>query len=147
MPLSAIVLVIFLVTFRLYLIRPSPKQKQNRNVASASTCSVAVFLGSGGHTSEALALVSSLDSQRYNRRTYIVTSGDTLSAQKALEFETKLPGPPTSKCSIISIPRARHVHQPLITTPFSSLLSLLTCIYYFVFRPLIYFRPQSLPTC
>lgn len=180
MPLSVVALLFFLVAYRLYLIRPSSKQKRNQKVTLASTCSVAVFLGSGtalvmpwiyvfdfskylgGHTSEALALISSLDPKRYNRRTYIVTSGDTLSVQKALEFEIKLSephipnvcqctsmafrahdnGPFLSllQCIILSIPRARNVHQSIMTTPFSSILALLLCTYHLTLRPLLYVR-------
>ena len=43
----------------------------------------------GGHTTEALALVSALDFERYTPRTYIISDGDTLSAQKARELEER----------------------------------------------------------
>ena len=43
----------------------------------------------GGHTTEALALVSGLDFARYTPRTYIISDGDTLSAQKAHELEER----------------------------------------------------------
>jgi len=43
----------------------------------------------GGHTTEALALVSALDFARYTPRTYIISDGDTLSAQKAREMEER----------------------------------------------------------
>jgi hypothetical protein len=42
---------------------------------------------SGGHTSESLALVSSLNFARYTPRTYIISEGDTLSAKKAVALE------------------------------------------------------------
>ena len=78
--------------------------------AASDTCGLAVFLGSGmkrgvaknvkltnkpyheragGHTTEALALVSALDFARYTPRTYIISDGDTLSAQKAHELEER----------------------------------------------------------
>ena len=41
----------------------------------------------GGHTTEALALISALDFTRYTPRTYLISDGDTLSAQKARELE------------------------------------------------------------
>ena len=74
---------------------------------TSDTCSLAVFLGSGvpyaaegpvdklhheragGHTTEALALVSALDFARYTPRTYIISYGDALSAQKARELEER----------------------------------------------------------
>ena len=67
------------------------------------TCHLAVFLGSGksfthppaptlrlclgGHSSEALTLISSLDFSRYTPRTYLVSEGDSLSATKAIALE------------------------------------------------------------
>ena len=41
----------------------------------------------GGHSSEALSLVSALDFSRYTPRTYFVSGGDTLSEQKAVALE------------------------------------------------------------
>jgi hypothetical protein len=41
----------------------------------------------GGHSSEALSLVSVLDFSRYTPRTYLVSEGDTLSEQKAVALE------------------------------------------------------------
>ena len=43
----------------------------------------------GGHTTEALALVSALDFARYTPRTYIISDGDTLSAEKTREMEER----------------------------------------------------------
>lgn len=43
----------------------------------------------GGHTTEALALISALDFTRYTPRTYLISDGDTLSAQKARELEER----------------------------------------------------------
>ena len=42
----------------------------------------------GGHTSEALSLLSGLDFARYRPRTYVVSHGDILSAKKAVDFES-----------------------------------------------------------
>ena len=42
----------------------------------------------GGHTSEALLLLSAIDLARYTPRTYVVSEGDTLSVQRALAFES-----------------------------------------------------------
>lgn len=71
----------------------------------ARPCALAVFLGSGaainyitsvsvrltdslgGHTSEALTMISALDFTRYSPRTYIISEGDTLSAKKAIALE------------------------------------------------------------
>lgn len=41
----------------------------------------------GGHTTESLTLLGSLDFSRYTPRTYIVSQGDLLSVQKAIALE------------------------------------------------------------
>ncbi|KAF9643797.1 oligosaccharide biosynthesis protein Alg14 like protein, partial [Thelephora ganbajun] len=97
--------------------------------AALDTCGLAVFLGSGGHTTEALTLTSALDFARYTPRTYIISDGDTLSAQKAHELEErKRDRDSNSKYTLLYVPRARRVHQPLWTTPPSVLASLIACV-------------------
>ncbi|KAJ4002100.1 glycosyltransferase family 1 protein [Lentinula boryana] len=97
---------------------------------------LAVFLGSGGHTSEMLAMISSLDFDKYSPRIYIISEGDTLSERKALTLEaTKTANSgSTSKnadaYTFLVIPRARKVHQSLLTTPSTALLSLMHCFYH-----------------
>ncbi|KAH7105101.1 oligosaccharide biosynthesis protein Alg14-like protein [Auriculariales sp. MPI-PUGE-AT-0066] len=81
--------------------------------AASESCAIAVFLGSGGHTTEALQLLAGLDRARYYPRTYIVSAGDALSVKRAIAFEG------TTDVRILEIPRARHVHQPLCTVPFT----------------------------
>jgi len=91
-------------TARVLLSGQKPRKRQSK-------CTVAVFLGSGtrlllpftvfdlyllgGHTSEALSLLSSLDFEKYNRRLYLVCEGDTLSMQKARTFEQSKSANPT----------------------------------------------------
>ena len=48
----------------------------------------------GGHTTEAITLLSALDPKRYTHRTYLVSEGDTLSAQKAVNLEMKFGSTP-----------------------------------------------------
>ncbi len=43
----------------------------------------------GGHTSEALSLLSALDFGRYVPRTYIISEGDALSMQKVVDLESE----------------------------------------------------------
>jgi beta-1,4-N-acetylglucosaminyltransferase len=118
------------------------------------------------------ALLRDLDTQKYTHRTYVVSSGDAFSAQRAAAFERELeeratskrseeqekgvgkPGPmpriaPTGQTevkqrqeakhhvgprhyTIATIPRARRVHQPLYTTPFSALQTLLSAFSLFL---------------
>jgi beta-1,4-N-acetylglucosaminyltransferase len=112
-----------------------------------------VVLGSGGHTAEMIAMLRRavsdeskdlrLDWNRFGHRTWIVSSGDTISAERARSFEIatsqqqKCVSESESKSSyrnssesyaIHIIPRARKIHQPLYTAPFSSIHCLLSCL-------------------
>ncbi|EJD02706.1 oligosaccharide biosynthesis protein Alg14 like protein [Fomitiporia mediterranea MF3/22] len=112
----------------------------------------------GGHTSEALALVSTLDFTRYTPRKYIISEGDALSANKFRNLESecvqlknvkisasysvpvnllmllKLTGNSTSY-EVVVVPRARRVHQPLITTPPTAMRSLISVLKYMIHFP------------
>jgi len=132
---AAITFIALLVVLRLYMILPRKHHSRNPQ-SSAHVCTIAVFLGSGGHTSEALALVSALDFRRYNRRIYIVSEGDDLSEQKAMALEMSKGPPQKESYCILTIPRARRVHQSLLTTPLSAFFSLIACIYHLSFLPL-----------
>jgi beta-1,4-N-acetylglucosaminyltransferase len=144
-----------------------------------------IVLGSGGHTHEMFYLLRDLDTRKYTHRTYVVSSGDAFSAQRAVEFEKALEErkeeklhaqdhaetegevknstngeTPTTKqgrktvnrpfClgaehyNIAVVPRARKIHQPLLTTPISALYCLWSC-----FAPLLAAPPlllDSTPT-
>lgn len=83
-----------------------------------------------------------LDPSLYNYRTYVVSSGDNFSAAKAVEFETsyldkvqKQDGRASAKDShsassytIVTVPRARRVHQSFLTAPFSTLRCFWACL-------------------
>ncbi|KAI0316029.1 glycosyltransferase family 1 protein [Amylostereum chailletii] len=123
---------------------PTPK-------LDGETCSFSVFLGSGGHSSEALSLISALDFSRYTPRTYIVSAGDTLSIQKVTALEllkihedstTDRRDTSAAHYRVLAVPRARRVHQTLLTSPFTALYSLLVSIYHFTVVPHI-FRSRS----
>jgi hypothetical protein len=95
-----------LAFLRLRLIMPG-RMTRSKPSTLPRTCSLAVFLGSGteflsietlkrgimfslgGHTSEVLKLLSSVDFSRYTPRTYILSEGDHLSAQKAMALESE----------------------------------------------------------
>ncbi|TEB08912.1 Alg14-domain-containing protein [Coprinellus micaceus] len=105
------------------------------------TCKLSVFLGSGGHTSESLAMISGLDFKKYQPRVYYVSEGDTLSAHKAIELERRKIDATRESSNepykIVVIPRARRVHQSLLTTPVTALVSLLSCIYFITVQPFL----------
>lgn len=90
-----------------------------------------------------LSLLEDLDTTSYTHRTYIISSGDDFSARKAVDFEEKLAtrsgsDKPDEKAatntillssySLHFVPRARRVHQSLLTAPLSSLQCFIACI-------------------
>ena len=93
-----------------------------------------------------LSMLRSLDTKKYSPRTYVVSSGDDFSSSKAIEFENCLRAnqgkdagredaydqsekrSASEEFEIITVPRARNIHQPLYTAPFSSLCCLIACI-------------------
>lgn len=127
---------------RLYLIMPKVRAPPFKARTLQGTCSLAVFLGSGGHTSEILKLLSNVDFSRYTPRTYIISEGDNLSAQKAMALEVIKVGwgtdhndPGYNSYTLLTIPRARRVHQSLLSTPPTALRSLATCLYHVMINP------------
>ncbi|KAF2399228.1 Alg14-domain-containing protein [Trichodelitschia bisporula] len=120
-----------LTTLRLLFILP-PYRPRPRSRKRSSPTHLLVVLGSGGHTAEMLVMLRDLDPQTYARRTWVVSSGDAFSARKAEEFESDLRQKALdANCGnyeIVTIPRARRVHQSLLSTPVSSLQCLWSCI-------------------
>lgn len=129
---------------RLWYVLPCKRHCPRHLRRPSESCSLAVFLGSGGHTSEAIALLSALDFARYSPRTYYLSEGDTLSMRKAAALEslkarehgsnlTEAKAPYT----FIVLPRARFVHQSLLTTPLTAVRSLAVCIKHLTVAPLL----------
>ncbi|KAJ5650127.1 UDP-N-acetylglucosamine transferase subunit alg14 [Penicillium longicatenatum] len=97
-----------------------------------------IVLGSGGHTTEMFFMLEKvLDLSVYSYRTYVVTSGDQFSAGKATEFEAKQVArqmeqnknlTDTGSFDVVTIPRARRVHQSYWTAPFTTIQSFWACL-------------------
>ena len=79
-------------------------------------------------------LLHNLDTSSYTFRRYIVSSGDAFSAKKAVEFENRMALLAENEnrfygaYDIKFVPRARRVHQSLVTTPVSALRCLWACL-------------------
>jgi beta-1,4-N-acetylglucosaminyltransferase len=103
-------------------IRPKPSPQNPTHLL--------VVLGSGGHTAEMLTMLHRLPllSQKYTHRTYVVSSGDSFSTQKADEFEKQLEGATDGAYDIVVVRRARRVHQTLLTTPWSTIQCFWDCL-------------------
>ncbi|EXJ71577.1 uncharacterized protein A1O5_05385 [Cladophialophora psammophila CBS 110553] len=114
--------------------RPPPSPKNPTHLL--------VVLGSGGHTAEILNILSQYHRLQHDftTRTYVVSSGDDFSAFKAKEFEAEMlsnlkKSSPSSiledaasKYSVVTVRRARRVHQSLLTAPITSLQCLWDCL-------------------
>lgn len=90
-----------------------------------------IVLGSGGHTTEMMNLLSAIDKQRYCPRHYVIADSDALSVEKVKHFEE----PTTSRNNNYvwtQIFRSRNVHQSYISAVFTTALAFLRCI------PLVY---------
>ncbi|GAA5884395.1 hypothetical protein JCM16303_003668 [Sporobolomyces ruberrimus] len=138
-----VVLLLTLLSIRIFLLlrsQHSSKLVPPRRPSNARA-SLAIFLGSGGHTAEMMRLIAHLDWERYSTRTWIISSGDTLSESKVLSFEKDTIG--NGSFRIMRIPRARKVHQSYLTSPFTTLYSLLFCLYHITLLPLFLPSPQD----
>ncbi|KAM0192972.1 hypothetical protein ACHAPI_007919 [Fusarium lateritium] len=89
-------------------------------------------LGSGGHTKEMLMMMDDgfCNFDNFHRR-YLISSGDKMSANHLADYEAELEvlcaaeGKETGTHDTFTVARARRVHQSILTTPFTALLSLL----------------------
>jgi beta-1,4-N-acetylglucosaminyltransferase len=108
-------------------------------------------LGSGGHSAEMLAMLEravyhgdeklKLDWKDYTFRTWVVGKGDVISARRAREFEEMVEGlrkpkgeanggidrVEATRYRVVTVPRAREIHQSVFTAPISCLRCLLAC--------------------
>lgn len=161
--LAVLITLFVAASLRLLAILPNQRSKSTQWRKRPIATRVLIVLGSGGHTHEMFDLLRDLDTRKYTHRTYVVSSGDAFSAQRAVEFEKVLEereneqraalhkslgagveievtnedgvtrpngreerpaclGP--DHYNIAIVPRARKIHQPLLTTPLSCLWTL-----------------------
>ncbi|EPX74869.1 UDP-GlcNAc transferase associated protein Alg14 [Schizosaccharomyces octosporus yFS286] len=81
-----------------------------------------VYFGSGGHTGEMMNLLGAIEDQQYPIRSYVVGADDKMSYAKA---EALISSNSHQASSVFTIPRARHVKQSWLTTPFTAAWSLI----------------------
>ncbi|KAK0388194.1 hypothetical protein NLU13_4439 [Sarocladium strictum] len=89
-------------------------------------------LGSGGHTKEMLMMMDDGTSNFANlHRRYLISSGDNMSLDHMQDYESELrelctqKGHESGTYDTRLVTRARRVHQSLLTTPLTALLSVL----------------------
>lgn len=91
-----------------------------------------VVLGSGGHTAEMLLMLEDAKMAKWRKRSWVGSSGDGFSAGLAAEFEGRLEEKSGGEGNdagvggfeVVELPRARRVHQSILTTPLTSLVCL-----------------------
>ncbi|KAK4077014.1 uncharacterized protein Triagg1_3981 [Trichoderma aggressivum f. europaeum] len=149
---STISLLIFASTRHIQLVshrsrNRSPRQPNSQNslVHRAPVDYNLFVLGSGGHTKEMLMMMDDgfCDFANFHRR-YLISSGDSMSENHVHDYEESL----TSLCESrgtspgtydkFIVTRARRVHQPLWSTPFTALLSIVEIF------PALLIPPQGL---
>lgn len=86
---------------------------------------VLIVIGSGGHTTEMLSLVNTLDVTKYSPRFYVLASNDTTSEKKVEEMEKNWNKNKSQFYQLIYIPRSRVVHQTYLTSIFTTVYSVL----------------------
>ncbi|UJO24505.1 UDP-N-acetylglucosamine transferase subunit alg14 [Fulvia fulva] len=120
--------------------RPQPRRRRHEPVKVPRH--LLIVLGSGGHTAEMIAMlrraVNEEDSEvrlawrDFPMRTWVISSGDSISAERVGEFEGEVAdaqgGEGVGLWNVEVVPRAREIYQPLYTAPVSSLRCLGVCL-------------------
>ena len=139
-----------LAWLRIHTVLDPQRSKATRDSSNGQT-HLLIVLGSGGHSTEMLSMLERavaednlhdrLDWRDRSYRTWIVGSGDGISALRAKSFEDMASGLLEKRAEanghfkkesdeayrIFEVPRAREIHQSLFTTPISCLQCLLAC--------------------
>ncbi|KAL7907006.1 Alg14 domain-containing protein [Trichoderma velutinum] len=134
---SSIALLIFASTRHIQLVShrsrnrsARPPNSQNGLIQRAPVDYNLFVLGSGGHTKEMLMMMDDgfCDFADFHRR-YLISSGDSMSENHVHDYEESLAslcesrGTSPGTYDKFIVTRARRVHQPLWSTPFTALLS------------------------
>ncbi|WVQ77990.1 hypothetical protein IAT38_000071 [Cryptococcus sp. DSM 104549] len=142
--ITAALLSPLLLAYRVYTLLPSRRADKPLPRPKDAKCSVAIFLGSGGHTSEMKALLSTLDFDRYQPRTYIHCHGDTLSLIAVADLElANRTHVRADMYDLLPLPRARQVAQPPLSTLFSAMKTVFVAVCHLFILPLL--RHPSTP--
>lgn len=104
------------------------QQNPSPDLSELPAVSYLYVLGSGGHTTEMMALIKlSFKANKNQHRRYITTSGDqhSLNQQIALEqaIQSKYPGDSAGTHDTVIVTRARSVYQSYVSSIFTSLQS------------------------
>jgi beta-1,4-N-acetylglucosaminyltransferase len=151
--LSLLAIALFLLSRLLVTINPSrPRAVRHARRNPHDPTHLLIVLGSGGHTAEMLAMLERALTDReparrlawndFRHRTWVVSAGDALSVERATRLEemaalflgnergnrAHAPDWGEGTYDIVTVPRARAIHQSLLTAPWSSLACLWSCM-------------------
>ena len=137
----AVVTVLFVFIIRVILVLQQIKSaKANGNTSAfrkirKRPVRTLAVLGSGGHTTEMLHLLTSVTSENYTPLNYVMASSDTTSKNRLGAFDASTAKSPSDKSGhsktlppyneIYTIPRAREVGQSYFTSIFTTINSIL----------------------
>lgn len=97
--------------------------KKKLAITKKTQARTAIVLGSGGHTSEMLRLLSALDLSVYSPRTYYLAETDKFSKEKLQEFEKD-----RTDYRVLQIPRAREVGQSYVSSVMTTVRAVAACV-------------------
>lgn len=118
----------FVITRCLYIIFNIHYSKSyNESHSRKEPAKTLICIGSGGHTTEMLIIVKSLNPQSYSPRIYVMANTDTTSESKIHETEKQMPHS-SKQYSIIKIARSRKVLQSYFTSIFTTIYSTIMCV-------------------
>lgn len=111
---------------RIYLCLPSRSRRKERPLGdNGKKVKTLIYFGSGGHTTEMIKMIETLDPERYSPLLFAIGHSDITSKDKVRASIPDL----TSKAKWIRIFRNREVKQSWITTLFTSIWSLVQAFY------------------
>ncbi|KAF2864035.1 glycosyltransferase family 1 protein [Piedraia hortae CBS 480.64] len=125
-----------------YRLKRLTNPQRRRPSCAGQDTHLMIALGSGGHTTEMLTMLMRAVvteprikqrlcwNKDYSHRTWVVSSGDVISVNRARHFESTVAkhlGEQSVDYDIVAVPRAREIHQPLYTTPISCLRCISAC--------------------
>ncbi|XP_019645434.1 PREDICTED: UDP-N-acetylglucosamine transferase subunit ALG14 homolog [Branchiostoma belcheri] len=113
-----------LALLRLYFVFRGLGKDRNPTAASSGSIRTVVVVGSGGHTTEVLRLMSGL-SDKYAPRYYIIAETDQMSEEKVHRFERETHPGKKDSYEIQKVPRSREVAQSWLSTVFTTLYATL----------------------
>lgn len=131
------VLCIYLMRI-MYLLRPNQSATPTKQHSEPTR--TMIILGSGGHTTEMLALTKALNKKLYTPRIYVLAATDTTSEPKVLALEKDV-SDAVGNYQIIRIGRSRYVGQSYVSAVFTTLHSIWQCV------PLVYGQRPDLILC